>query len=320
MAGKESELGRRHDVPRSDEALEALRGRTGRIRAIEPLDPAFRLRYRSVNLGPVHVSRTWETHARFRIVGAPVPVVFFPLAGRAVMTTRRADHACTAASGGSFTVAEATDTVSGKGYSELVVRLDPDALLGMLAQLDVHAPLDKLLGAAAMRRELPGLDRLQILACDAFLDVEANAGRFADLNRKVQAQAILLHAANVLAHVAAPVDERTVAPHAPLALKRAEDFIRDRLCDDVDVASMAEAAGVSIRQLQVLFRQAHGRSPMDHLRGCRLDMAHDLLSKRKAMSVTQAALECGFSHLGKFAAHYQQRFGEPPSHTLRRSS
>jgi transcriptional regulator GlxA family with amidase domain len=37
------------------------------------------------------------------------------------------------------------------------------------------------------------------------------------------------------------------------------------------------------------------------------------------MSVTAAALECGFSNLGEFAGKYRQRFGENPSETLKRA-
>jgi transcriptional regulator GlxA family with amidase domain len=57
---------------------------------------------------------------------------------------------------------------------------------------------------------------------------------------------------------------------------------------------------------------------MTYLRNVRLDRARLRLSDVHAAeaSVTAIALECGFGHLGKFAAAYRERFGEQPSETL----
>jgi len=38
---------------------------------------------------------------------------------------------------------------------------------------------------------------------------------------------------------------------------------------------------------------------------------------RGAAGVTKVALDCGFSHLGRFAAQYRAQFGELPSQTAR---
>ena len=57
---------------------------------------------------------------------------------------------------------------------------------------------------------------------------------------------------------------------------------------------------------------------MIYLRNVRLDLARLRLSREgSASSVTDIALECGFTHLSKFAKAYKDRFGELPSQTLK---
>ncbi|WP_431236189.1 AraC family transcriptional regulator (plasmid) [Mycolicibacterium psychrotolerans] len=84
---------------------------------------------------------------------------------------------------------------------------------------------------------------------------------------------------------------------------------------DYDFADMARLHGVSLRTLQDGFRNRYGRSPSAFLRDARLDMAHTLLAGDKRVSVTDAALSCGFTHLGRFARDYRVRYGFSPSET-----
>ena len=86
----------------------------------------------------------------------------------------------------------------------------------------------------------------------------------------------------------------------------------------LSVADIAHAVGSPVRSLQRAFQETFGRSPMQYLRDLRLDMARQMLLAHPNAGVTQIALDCGFNHLGKFAAAYRDRFGEPPSATARR--
>jgi TolB-like protein len=59
---------------------------------------------------------------------------------------------------------------------------------------------------------------------------------------------------------------------------------------------------------------------MQFLRNLRLERARrDLLRAPASASVTEIATRHGFDHLGRFAARYVERYGEPPSATLRRN-
>jgi transcriptional regulator GlxA family with amidase domain len=85
------------------------------------------------------------------------------------------------------------------------------------------------------------------------------------------------------------------------------------------VSSVAAQLGVSLRSLQSGFRQWRNTTPNAHLRNLRLQrVREELLRVGGGANVTAVALRYGFSHLGRFSAHYRSAFGESPSATLRR--
>jgi AraC-like DNA-binding protein len=60
---------------------------------------------------------------------------------------------------------------------------------------------------------------------------------------------------------------------------------------------------------------------MSLLRTARLKQARlQLDAPRPGATVTEVALDCGFTHLGRFSSEYRRRFGELPSQTLRRAA
>jgi transcriptional regulator GlxA family with amidase domain len=107
---------------------------------------------------------------------------------------------------------------------------------------------------------------------------------------------------------------RAPGPVLPAALRRAVGFIHAGYDRDLTLNEIAQACDLHPRSLQVAFRQAMGVSPMAYLKALRLDAARYLLSaRRRPDSVTDVALGCGFSHLGRFSRDYRARFGHSPS-------
>ena len=85
------------------------------------------------------------------------------------------------------------------------------------------------------------------------------------------------------------------------------------------MAGLAAVLGVTPRSLQLSFRALHGMSPRQYLERVRLDRVRArILSQGEAISVTTAALECGFTHLGRFSQVYRRTFGELPNETRAR--
>ncbi len=76
--------------------------------------------------------------------------------------------------------------------------------------------------------------------------------------------------------------------------------------------ALALLAGVSVRQLERLFRDQLNRGVHDVYREIRLAQARELLSKTN-MPITQIALACGFQGSSHFSAAFRQAFGAAPS-------
>lgn len=104
----------------------------------------------------------------------------------------------------------------------------------------------------------------------------------------------------------------------PHTLQRAHDFLQAHLQDDIRLEDIARHSGASARNLTRLCQQHVGLSPMQWLRTLRLDKIHqELIQSHSDRSVSEIALHWGYAHLGRFAAAYQQRFGQAPHETRR---
>lgn len=109
------------------------------------------------------------------------------------------------------------------------------------------------------------------------------------------------------------------ASWTPAALRRATRYCEDHAGEPISLSDIAAAARVSVRTLQLGFREHLETTPMAYLRSVRLAHAHAdlvrLAGTDSPMTVTDVALRWGFTHLGRFAALYRQTYGRPPSST-----
>jgi AraC-like DNA-binding protein len=109
---------------------------------------------------------------------------------------------------------------------------------------------------------------------------------------------------------------------SPASLRRAIAYIDANLDTPIRLADLAAAARVSPRALNVTFNRYHGLSPIGYVHRARLDRAHhDLRSAQPGdgESVTGIAARWGFSSLPRFGVYYRRVYGQPPSHTLRKT-
>lgn len=124
-------------------------------------------------------------------------------------------------------------------------------------------------------------------------------------------------------HRAGSAEADGVLP-VPAPVLRALDFCRAHAHEQLTVARIADAAGVSVRRLQATFRIHVGVTPIEYVTQLRLAGVHADL-KRIAdgtvqETVTDAALRWGFAHLGRFSRTYRAEFGRLPSQTARNES
>jgi len=106
-------------------------------------------------------------------------------------------------------------------------------------------------------------------------------------------------------------------PVAPRDVKRAIEYIQANLADGVTMTDLVEQSRVPGRTLFKHFRDFTGVSPMRYLSNARYERVRDALRHAQpGDTVSQIAMRCGFTHMGRFAVEYRQRFGEAPSTTL----
>lgn len=107
----------------------------------------------------------------------------------------------------------------------------------------------------------------------------------------------------------------------PAALRRACTYCDEHVDQPISTADIAAAARVSVRALQLAFREHLQTTPMAYLRERRLEHVHQellaLAASDRPGTVTDVALRWGFTHLGRFSALYRARYGRSPSTTLK---
>lgn len=104
----------------------------------------------------------------------------------------------------------------------------------------------------------------------------------------------------------------------PAVIRRAVAFLEEHAHDDIGLAEIAAAAGVTPRAVQFAFRRHLDTTPTAYLRKVRLHRAHeDLVAGEPTRdSVAATAERWGFGNPGRFAAAYRDAFGCSPRETL----
>jgi AraC-like DNA-binding protein len=138
----------------------------------------------------------------------------------------------------------------------------------------------------------------------------------AELASSVATQLLLAHRHNYTEQL---FSDQPLPP--PRTVRRVIDFIDNSDGMHLRLADLTDCANVSERSLHNAFKKHLGMAPMSYVRQRRLQQAHDELLRigpGQGVTVTDVALRFGFSHMGRFAAAYRERFGESPSVTLAR--
>lgn len=105
----------------------------------------------------------------------------------------------------------------------------------------------------------------------------------------------------------------------PQRLRRARDFLVAHAADPLNLALLADTAGIGIRALQLGFRRHFGMSISRMLLDLRLAQLNTRLKAAPPHArIIDIAFDLGFTHVSRMAGAYRQKFGETPSATLRR--
>lgn len=102
-------------------------------------------------------------------------------------------------------------------------------------------------------------------------------------------------------------------------VKRAVEFMRANLQEDIGVPEICGAAYASRRTLQYCFEEFMHTTPQAYLRALRLNEARRVLKARQPQPqpITELATTLGFASASHFTRHYKLMFDELPSETLK---
>jgi AraC family transcriptional regulator len=99
---------------------------------------------------------------------------------------------------------------------------------------------------------------------------------------------------------------------APWQQKRVAAYIEERVADDIPLATLAELARLSPYHFSRSFKHSFGLPPHRYHANRRIERAKQLLANRE-LSVTNIALDVGFSETSTFSAAFHRLTGQTPS-------
>lgn len=112
-----------------------------------------------------------------------------------------------------------------------------------------------------------------------------------------------------------PSTDISPAPHEHDPVKRAIQLLRERLDQNLDLATIAREVGVSPHHLSRKVSSETGLTLQRHLRRLRIERACETLNSKR-MNVTEVALEVGYQSLSHFAKAFREETGRSPSDWL----
>jgi AraC-like DNA-binding protein len=93
------------------------------------------------------------------------------------------------------------------------------------------------------------------------------------------------------------------------------DYIRQHYLEDISTSDISDHLGITPNHLCACFKEATGTTVKKYINALRCHDAEAMLTTQK-FSVTEVALNCGFSNMAYFAKIYRSVTGENPSDTL----
>jgi AraC-like DNA-binding protein len=106
----------------------------------------------------------------------------------------------------------------------------------------------------------------------------------------------------------------------PQHVKRALVYMRSNVAEKITLPGLAANCAIPERTLLKQFKRFVGLSPLAYLRRLRLNLARgELLQADRDTAISEIAINCGFTHLGRFATEYRRAFNESPSATRQRA-
>jgi AraC family transcriptional regulator len=111
----------------------------------------------------------------------------------------------------------------------------------------------------------------------------------------------------------APENESAVPIDYVERVNRAIDYIVRNLAEPLRLEEVSKAAGFSAFHFHRVFKSLLGETLNQFVKRLRLERALYLMSHATSRSLTDVALDCGFSSSSDFSRSFKQRYGAAPS-------
>lgn len=98
----------------------------------------------------------------------------------------------------------------------------------------------------------------------------------------------------------------------PATVRDAVAMFNSHIEDPINVADVANAVGISVRQMERMFKQATGQTPHHYYRAIRMKVARQLVLYSKD-SMRDIALAVGYSSSATLNQNYEEVFGVTPA-------
>ena len=102
-------------------------------------------------------------------------------------------------------------------------------------------------------------------------------------------------------------------PKANAKIRSIIDYIEENYTLDLSTKTISKKFGYSSEHFCRKFKESIGITPMAYLRICRLEQALKMI-KNNEHSISEIALECGFSDANYFSRCFKSYYGVPPKH------
>lgn len=179
----------------------------------------------------------------------------------------------------------------------------PSARIALLAcSIDARAALEERIGSILQ---------------DSFMHRNRDAAAAEGLRRMTTT--LLVSAAELVTTPARTARLERARRHAAVELARR--YIHEHLADPIQLADLCSNTHLQARSLEYGFQEVVRLSPMRYVRMLRLGEVRRQILEGAAVrrSISEIALDAGFSHLSQFAVDYKKVFAETPSETRQRT-
>ena len=184
-------------------------------------------------------------------------------------------------------------------YCEYAVVFLDQSIVAARRALEIQRPLIAF-NHDPLKQGLAGLCR-EAIAPDKLFDLFAEGWA-------LQAIAHLLR----IDQTAAPRQAEGHGGLPPLSLRRVEDYVRDNLPNAITLKDLSKIAKLSPRHFLRAFQDSVGATPLGYVRTMRIEEAKQRLMD-VSQSITEVALDCGFSHAQHFTTSFRMATGLTPS-------